>query len=160
MHKIFYFWLLTTILLSCTSKTKYSSYKTIDKHIWKKTDTISFVVENTDTISKKNVFINVRNNKDYEFSSIFIIAKIKFPKGTQIIDTLQYAMTNTNGKWLGKGITDIKENKLWYKENVIFTEKGNYTFTITNATRSFKDTKGKEPLKGITNIGLSIENAK
>lgn len=160
MRKTFYLLLLIITLMSCTSKTKYSSYKAIDKHIWKKTDPISFVVENTDTISKKNVFINIRNNKDYEFSSIFLIAKIKFPKGTQIIDTLQYAMTTPNGKWLGKGVTDIKENKLWYKENVIFVEKGNYTFTITNATRGFKDTEGEKPLKGITNIGLSIENAK
>ena len=34
-----------------------------------------------------------------------------------IIDTLEYEMANPDGSLLGKGITDSKENKLFYKEN-------------------------------------------
>ena len=67
-------------------------------------------------------------------------------------------MTDASGKWLGSGFSDIKENKLFYKENVVFNKKGNYNFTIQHATRGINDVKGVKPLQGITDVGLSIEN--
>jgi gliding motility-associated lipoprotein GldH len=117
-------------------------------------------VNNLDTISANNVFINIRNNKDYEFSSLFLIAKIELPNGYKVIDTLEYEMTDAAGNWLGSGFTDLKENKLFYKENVVFSEIGTYKFNIQNATRGINDIQGKNPLKGITDVGLSIEKIK
>jgi len=149
--------LCTLFLVSCTGAIDYSKYKSIDKHQWFSENEITFIVNNTDTISKKNVFINIRNNKDYEFSSLFLIAKIEFPSGFQVIDTLEYEMTDLEGNWLGSGFTELKENKLFYKENVLFSEKGDYKFNIKHATRSIKDIEGQLPLNGITDVGLSIE---
>ena len=145
------------LLVSCTGKTEYSSYKSIDSHKWFSKNKIAFIVNNIDTISKKNVFIHVRYNKDYEFSSLFLIAKIEFPNGFQVTDTLEYEMMNSEGSWLGSGFTELKENKLFYKENVLFSEKGDYKFNIEHATRSIKDIEGQLPLNGITDVGLSIE---
>ncbi len=106
------------------------------------------------------MFINIRSNKDYEFSSLFLITEIKFPQGLHVIDTLEYEMTNAQGEWLGTGFTDIKENKLFYKEKVVFNEKGEYSFSIQQATRSINDIEGSTPLNGITDVGLSIETVK
>jgi len=136
----------------------YDQYQSIENHQWSSDNKIEFIVNNSDTISAKNVFINIRNNKTYEFSSLFLIAKIEFPQGMRIIDTLEYEMANAQGHWLGTGFTDIKESKLFYKENVIFEEKGAYKFSIQHATRGIKDIEGYNPLKGITDVGLSIEN--
>ena len=147
----------TLFFVSCNSKIDYSNYKSIDKHQWFSENKIAFIVNNTDTISKKNVFIHIRNNKDYEFSSLFLIAKIEFPSGFQVTDTLEYEMTDVEGNWLGSGFTELKENKLFYKENVLFSEKGDYKFNIKHATRSIKDINGDLPLNGITDVGLSIE---
>ena len=147
----------TLFLVSCTGTLDYSSYKSIDSHKWFSKNKIVFIVNNTDTISKKNVFIHVRNNKNYEFSSLFLIAKIEFPSGFQVTDTLEYEMTDAEGNWLGSGFTELKENKLFYKENVLFSEKGDYKFNIEHATRSIKDIEGQLPLNGITDVGLSIE---
>jgi gliding motility-associated lipoprotein GldH len=135
----------------------YDQYKPIDNHFWFSENNIEFIVNNQDTISRNNVFINIRNNKDYEFSSLFLIAKIEFPNGFQIVDTLEYEMTDTNGNWLGTGFTDLKENKLFYKEDVLFPEKGVYKFNIQQVTRSINDIEGKNPLRGITDVGLRIE---
>ncbi len=44
-------------------------------------------------------------------------------------------MAKPNGEFLGTGFSDIKENKLWYKENVVFKEKGEYQFNIQHAMR-------------------------
>ena len=138
----------------------YDQYKPIENHEWYSENNLEFIVSNSDTISLKNVFINIRNNKNYEFNSIFLIAKMEFPSGYKVVDTLEYEMTDAYGNWLGSGITDIKENILFYKENVIFSEKGDYIFNVQQATRSVSDIEGKSPLQGITDVGLRIEKVK
>ena len=148
------------LLFSCNSNTDYSQYKAIENHQWNSENDINFIVSNLDTISTKNVFINIRNNKKYEFSSLFLIAKMEFPSGYKVVDTLEYEMTDSYGNWIGSGFTDIKENKLFYKENVVFSEKGDYKFKINHATRSVNDIEGKISLQGVTDVGLSIEKIK
>jgi len=135
----------------------YDSYKPIENHLWSSANPIDFIVTSKDTISKNNVFITIRNNKDYEFSTLFLIAKIEFPSGYQVVDTLEYEMTDNNGNWLGTGFTDLKENKLFYKEGVLFPEFGLYKISIQQATRSMQDIFGENPLKGVTDVGLRIE---
>jgi gliding motility-associated lipoprotein GldH len=138
----------------------YDQYKSIENYQWSSEKSIEFIVSSQDTISVNNVFINIRNNKDYEFSSLFLIAKIEFPSGFQVVDTLEYEMTDAKGNWLGSGFTDLKENKLFYKEHVVFSEKGDFKFNIQHATRSINDIEGKNPLQGITDVGLRIEKDK
>lgn len=76
------------------------------------------------------------------------------------IDTLQYEMTDKTGKWLGKGFTDLKENKLFFKENYRFKNKGNYHIKIIHAMRKNKETEGIEELEGISTVGFRIESVK
>jgi gliding motility-associated lipoprotein GldH len=148
------------LLFSCNSNAVFDQYITIENQQWHSEKEIEFIVNNLDTISVNNVFINIRNNKNYEFSSLFLIAKLELPNGYKVIDTLEYEMTDASGNWLGSGFTDLKENKLFYKENVVFSEMGTYKFNIQNATRGINDIQGKNPLKGITDVGLSIEKIK
>ena len=158
MHKLLPLLIVVFLIVSCETTMIYDQYQSIENHQWSSDNKIEFIVNNSDTISNKNVFINIRNNKNYEFSSLFLIAKIEFPKGMRIIDTLEYEMADTQGQWLGSGFTDIKESKIFYKENVVFSEKGVYKFSIQQATRGINDIEGSNPLKGITDVGLSIEN--
>ena len=160
MRNYSYSVLFFLFLVSCNTNLDYSQYQSVENHEWDSNEVVEFIVDNQDTISKKNVFINIRSNKNYEFSSIFILSKIEFPKGLQIVDTLEYEMTNAEGKWLGTGFTDIKENKLFYKEQVVFEELGPYKFSIQQATRGINDIEGTQALKGVTNVGLSIEIVK
>lgn len=160
MRNYSYSVLFFLLLVSCTSNLDFNEYQSVENHQWDSNDPIEFIVDNRDTISKKNVFINIRSNKNYAFSSIFILSKIEFPKGLQIVDTLEYEMTDAAGNWLGTGFTDVKENKLFYKEQVVFEESGPYKFTIQHATRGINDIEGNHPLEGITDVGLSIEIVK
>jgi gliding motility-associated lipoprotein GldH len=115
-------------------------------------------LEIEDTISQNNVFINIRNNKDYAFSNLFLISQIQFPDGYRVVDTLEYEMTDRTGNFLGSGYTDIKENKLFYKEKVRFNQSGNYVIKVEQAMRKNGNIQGLDSLKGITDIGLSIES--
>lgn len=80
-----------------------------------------------------------------------------FPHGKTIKDTLEYKMADPSGKLLGTGLTDIKENKLWYKEQVVFKEKGAYLVKIQHAMRENGKVKGVVALEGITDVGFRIE---
>jgi gliding motility-associated lipoprotein GldH len=69
-------------------------------------------------------------------------------------------MADPNGKLLGTGFTDVKENKLWYKGFVkpfIFNESGEYKIKIQHAMRQNGQVNGIENLEGITDIGFRIE---
>ena len=72
-------------------------------------------------------------------------------------DTLEYRMAKPNGEFLGTGFSDIKENKFWYKEHVVFQEAGEYQFDIQHAMRENGKVQGVENLEGITDVGLRIE---
>lgn len=148
---------LFLILVSCNSNDIYNQYFSIDNQTWDSKNTINFTFDNLDTISSKNVFINIRNTENYEFRSLFLISKIELPTGYKVIDTLEYEMAKPNGEWLGEGFFSVKENKLFLKENIIFKDKGLYKFEIKNATRGIDDINGEKPLKGIASVGLSIE---
>jgi len=80
------------------------------------------------------------------------------PNGKTEKDTLEYKMAEPSGKLLGTGYTDIKENKLWYKEGFVFNETGIYTVKIQQAMRERGKVKGVENLDGITDVGFRIEN--
>ena len=149
----------TTILslVSCDAKRVFDEYQTVPNAAWNKNNAISFSFSINDTLQKRNLFINLRNNKQYPFSNLFLITKIDFPDGQKIVDTLEYDMTDVTGKFLGKGITDIKENKLFYKENITFPKSGAYTFSVRQAMRKNGEIDGIEELKGITDIGFRIE---
>lgn len=148
---------IASTLLSCDKNRIFDEYKTINDG-WHKDSIVTFTFE--EEISKKpaNMFINIRNNDDYEFSNLFLIVKVEQPKGKIKVDTLEYQMANPDGSLMGEGFSDIKESKLWYKEKVAFPEKGTYKVSIQQAVRQTGKVKGVEKLNGITEIGFRIES--
>lgn len=148
---------LLFLLWSCDSNRVYDEYESITNG-WNKDSIVTFDLPEMDSIPDYNLFINVRNNNDYAFSNIFLIANIQFPQGKVITDTLEYRMAYPDGEWLGTGFGDVKENKLWYKEGVRFNEPGRYKISIQHAMRKSGSEKGIDNLEGITQVGLRIEN--
>jgi gliding motility-associated lipoprotein GldH len=71
------------------------------------------------------------------------------------VDTLEYEMADAEGNLLGNGFTDIKESKLFYKENVKF--RGKYKVNIKQAVRQSGKISGVDALEGITDVGFRIE---
>ncbi|ALM50750.1 gliding motility protein GldH [Flavobacterium psychrophilum] len=149
---------LVLLLVSCDKKRVFDEYKAINGS-WKKDSIVSFSFDQKDTVSKYNLFINVRNNNSYPYNNMFLIVQLQQP-GTQLtkVDTLEYQMANPDGSLLGDGFTDIKESKLWYKENVKFPKVGKYTVSIQQAVRKSGEVPGVEELDGVTDVGFRIES--
>lgn len=152
--------LLLVILIaaatSCDRKMILDKYQNTGD-FWQKDSAVVFNFNPPDTLKPYNLFINLRNNNDYGFSNIFLITELYFPNGTIQTDTLQYMMANPKGEWLGNGFTDLKENKLWYKENLRFPSLGSYQVQIRQAVRKTGAAEGIAELKGISQVGFRIE---
>ncbi|WP_298781160.1 gliding motility lipoprotein GldH [uncultured Polaribacter sp.] len=159
-NKVFCGLLLFLFLVSCNSKTIFSEFKTMPGTSWKANDKVSFEFEVQDTISPKNLFINIRNNNNYPYSNLYLITELNFANGTKVIDTLQYEMTDNLGNFLGSGFAEIKENKLFYKENKIFSVPGKHVFSVRQAMRKNGEIHPIEFLEGIQDVGFSIEKTK
>ena len=146
------------LLVSCDKTRIYDEYKSLPNE-WHKDSVVSFKLEAPDTLQNYNLFINLRNNSDYRYSNLYLITEINFPYGKVISDTLQYEMAKPSGEWLGTGFGEVKESKLWYKENFRFPEAGEYTVNIQQAMRKRDSVKGIENLEGVTEVGFRIENS-
>lgn len=156
-NSVLYFLIFTVVLVSCDSNRVFDVYKSVPNN-WHKNDVVSFNVTPPDSINPYNLFVNIRNTNSYKYSNLFLIVGMKFPNGKTIKDTLEYKMAEPSGKLLGTGLTDIKENKLWYKEQVVFEEAGDYIVNIQHAMRENGKVNGVVELEGITDIGFRIEN--
>ncbi len=145
-------------IVSCDDKQVFDQYQTVSES-WEIDEKINFTLPELDSLQTYNLFINVRNTNGYRYSNLFLISEMKFPNGKVVTDTLEYQMAAPNGEWLGNGFSDLKENKLWYKENVNFVEKGAYKVTLQHAMRKNGEVDGVNSLEGITDIGFRIEYA-
>ena len=151
--------LLAFVFVSCDKNRVFDEYKSVPNQ-WKKENAITFTFKAPDTINPYNLFINLRNNNDYKYNNLFLIASIKYPHGKVEIDTLEYKMAEANGEFLGTGFSDVKENKLCYKgydKPFVFSENGEYQVSIQQAMRESGKVRGVENLEGITDVGFRIE---
>ncbi|MBT8187239.1 MAG: gliding motility lipoprotein GldH [Croceitalea sp.] len=145
--------------LSCKENLVYSDFEILNNGSWAIKDTVRFKIIEPDTTARHNMFITVRNDNTFRFSNLFLITQLAFPNGQIQVDTLEYEMASPDGTWLGKGMGSVKENKLWFKENIVFPNNGVYTFKVIHAMRANGQVEGIETLQGITDIGLQIEKS-
>jgi gliding motility-associated lipoprotein GldH len=144
-------------LLSCDKKRVFDEYQSVGKS-WHKDSIVSFDLPQLDPKKTYNLYVNVRDNDAYQFNNLFLIVSLEQPNKQIKVDTLEYQMTNPDGTLLGEGFTDIKENKLFYKDKVSFTQKGLYKVHIKHALRQTGKIEGVTSLNGISDVGFRIES--
>ncbi|MGC1203382.1 MAG: gliding motility lipoprotein GldH [Flavobacteriaceae bacterium] len=157
---VLFFLMVSFLVVSCDSNQVFDVYKSVPDS-WHKDEIITFKVNPPDSINNYNLFLNLRNTNAYKYNNLFLIVEMVYPHGKTIKDTLEYKMADPTGKLLGTGLTDVKENKLWYKGHeapFIFEETGEYTVNIQQAMRENGKVNGVVELEGITDIGFRIEN--
>ena len=152
-NKMKYFLIFSVIaytLVSCDPDRVYDKFKDIEDGIWNRTETMKFDVQIDDTLSYHRVFVNIRNSGDYSYSNIFIFINTIYPDKKVSRDTIDCLLADDKGKWLGKGLGDLKDCQFLIKKGVRFHQKGIYTFELEQAMRV-------EKLKGIKSVGIRIE---
>ncbi|MBL6657666.1 MAG: gliding motility lipoprotein GldH [Flavobacteriales bacterium] len=156
MIKGIYILLVAVLLVACDSNRLYEKNISIDNDVWSLGQIPSFEFENTDTVSDVNLIINVRHSSIYPFSNLWLFIHTLSPSGSTHVDTLEAALSQKDGKWLGDGLGDIWDLQLPFK-TIQLNESGTYRFKIEQAMRHGNLSK-IELLTGVMEIGLRIEN--
>ena len=147
--------LVAILFFSCDKKRVFDEYKSVGR-AWHKDSVVSFDLPELDSTKRYNLFVTLRDNNNYPFNNLFLIVGLEMPNGFTKVDTLEYQMANPDGSLMGDGFSDIKENKLFYKEKVRF--RGKYKVNIKQAVRETGKVPGVTALDGITEVGFRIEN--
>ena len=146
--------LVMIIFASCDKKRVFDEYKSVG-NVWHKDSIVTFNLPELDSAKRYNLFVNLRANNDYQFNNLFLVVALELPNGFTKVDTLEYQMAEPDGTLLGNGFSDLKESKLFYKENVRFRSK--YKVYIKQAVRENGKILGVKALDGITEVGFRIE---
>lgn len=139
-------------MVACKNADETILTKDIDNK-WDKKSSQSFDFNINDFQNQKNIIFIVRNNNDYPYSNIRLIANIEHNKKIIATDTLNYILAKPNGEWLGTGFGETKEALFQYKLNYKFPQNGNYSVKVNQAMR-------RNVLPGIEDIGIKIQNVK
>nr|WP_315144745.1 gliding motility lipoprotein GldH [uncultured Flavobacterium sp.] len=143
------------LFFSCDKKRVFDEYKSVGT-AWHKDSVVTFELPELDSTKRYNLFVTLRDNNNYPFNNLFLIVGLELPNGFTKVDTLEYQMANPDGSLMGDGFSDIKENKLFFKEKVRF--RGKYKVNIKQAVRENGKVPGVTALEGITEVGFRIEN--
>ena len=146
-------WLLLPFILfllsGCETGIISDNTKSLEGDVWKSDQIIRFDVPLEDTVNIYKFYLNLRHTTSYRYANIFLFINSTFPDGTQARDTVECILADPSGKWMGKGISNIRDNQVLLRRGLRFTQKGKYIFEFEQAMR--------EPeLKGIMDIGLRI----
>lgn len=155
LRNSFLYFLVLLVMVSCDKKRVFDEYKSVGKG-WHKDSIVSFELPPLETKKQYNLFLNVRDNNDYPFNNLFLIVSLEQPNKKTVVDTLEYQMANPDGSLLGDGFTDVKDNKLIYKERITFGP-GKHKILIKQAVRQTGKVDGVQILNGITDVGFRIE---
>ena len=147
---MFLFIIFSVLLYSCGSGIVFDKNKTITGEKWNREDKITFDVKIEDTLLPTDFFLNVRNTTDYRFANLYLFINTIFPDKKFARDTIECILSTPEGKWLGKGISRLKESHILLKKGIRFPKKGIYRFEIEQGMR-------KEQLEGIADIGIRIQ---
>lgn len=150
------FILIFFLLTSCSDSDLVNSYEFSNG--WKNGEVVQFDFKGTETKKNQNLFLILRHNKNYSFSNIFLITEMKFENDSIKRDTLEYRLSEKNGKWLGKKRLSIVEHTLPFKKNLEILKDSTYSITITNSMRLINQVSPIQNLENILDLGLLIEN--
>ena len=111
MLRSLYIFCALALCFSCTDHLAYSTFISTENGQWAKDRTMEFTFSEMDTLQTYDMFITLRNDQQYPYNNLFVIAQITAPDGTSERDTLEYQMADAMGNWLGTGFGSVKENK-------------------------------------------------
>ncbi len=141
--------LLFFSISSCDRGAVYDKFKHIEDAKWRWDEPVSFTVPVNDTTDLYNILIRLRHTTDYPLSNLYMFVDLEGPEGQEHRDTINFKLAENSGKWIGKGVGNIRELGYLYRANTRFPQPGAYTFSIEQAMRL-----SEVP---VSEIGLRVE---
>lgn len=137
----------------CTEQALYQQIHNMPDRVWVQTFRSMHEVNITDTIAFYDFYLNLRIGNDYPFANMYLFVNTTFPNGKTARDTVECILAEPSGRWLGKGLGDMYDNKILFKPNVRFPVAGKYLFTLEQGMRA-------DRLPEVLDVGISIYPSK
>jgi len=135
-------------LVSCERIT-YENHHSFNESGWNTDSVLTFKYMISDSLKPYDLKLNIRHTVDYQYQNLFL-----FLKGDNQ-DTIEIILSDKNGKWKGRGVSDVRE--LTHDLNIkrVFSKTGEHTLKLEQAMRYGDEEKIKN-LEDILDIGLII----
>jgi len=144
---------VSILAIGCDQRRVYDSYHSPGKEGWPVDSLVVFSFGIQNSTRNHDIYLNVRNDKNYEYSNLWLFVRIIPPRGEVLTDTLQMVLADPSGRWLGKGFTGVFHSSIAYRTGVFFPVPGEYKVEIKHGMRP-------QVLKGLTHVGLRVEEAR
>ncbi len=145
--------LLTAIMAlpSCDGNMVFHDFERIENGIWRWDDPVDFSFYMDDTTSLHDIQVQLRHSTEYPLSNLHMFVHITGPSGQAITDTINFILAENSGKWIGKGVGNIRAIGYLYRKNTVFPDTGYYHVSIEQAMRL--------PEVPVKEIGLRVSKA-
>ncbi|MBT5404102.1 MAG: gliding motility lipoprotein GldH [Crocinitomicaceae bacterium] len=138
-------------VIACTGKQSYyEEYIAIPDQKWNQSNIPFFEFEIKDTLQRYDLYFNIRHAKTYEWKNLWVFLKFELPMGMYDLDTLEFVLQDSQGRWLGKGSGNMRDGSYLFKTKTRFPFLGTYKASFEQAMRI-------ESIEDITDIGFRIQ---
>ena len=137
-------------MASCVGSSVFHENLSLKSGKWNARDSLVFNALITDTVQQHSIFLSLRNKGSYSFSNFYAFISTHAPSGAVRTDTIEFALADRHGKWMGKGFGDLWQTTKPFKLGIRFPHTGIYTFTVKQGMRV-------ESLEGIMDFGIRID---
>ena len=144
----YYIILCAILFLSCRSNIQ-ESYHSFNHNEWNSDSILTFKYNIYDTTKSYDLGLKIRHTVNYEFQNLFLFLR------EEKIDTVEIALANKNGEWLGKGISDVREVEYVFCKKRDFKKGGEHAISVEQAMR-YGPLKRIEKLDNILDVGLVV----
>jgi gliding motility-associated lipoprotein GldH len=152
-----YFFLITfcisILLYGCMPAPYFQKEEGIPQNAWNANFKPAFTFDITDTNAAYQSYFLIRHTQAYPYSNIWLWVYAKTP-GDSIIKKarINIVMAEPSGKWLGRGMGEIYEQRMPVDLSSIVNFRKAGTYRI-----SFEQNMRINPLPEILNVGLCVE---
>ena len=142
--------LLVVLLSRCNMNEIYDKTHSFSSDKWDHDEVIDFEFTVPDTAKPYDLYLQLRNSGEYSYSNVWLFVETIAPNGNTLRDTLEIMLADETGRWFGKGIGNMNEMQIAYKQNVYFINRGIFRISIQHAMRD-------STLMGIMDMGFRLQ---
>ena len=137
------------ILSACENNT-FKNYYSFENGIWNTDSVVNFTFPINDTTKYYDISLKIRHTVYYEYQNLFLFLD------NLSQDTIEIMLAEKSGKWLGKGINDIREFEFLLEQKKQFFELKKYTLSVEQAMR-YGNLEKLRDLNHILDLGIIVE---
>lgn len=141
--------LIILSLASCREQSLIDENKAIHERRWFREQEPIFTVKVDSPTTAYDLFLNIRNSVNFQFSDLFLEVEQRNPDSTRINYVVKIKMTNGEGLWIGKGSGNLYSQQVRFLSDYHFPDSGMYTFKVKQNMRA-------NPVEGIHDVGIRI----